>query len=629
MRIVVVEPRQSHCAAKADEWIPIRPGTDAVLLLAMARILIEDGTVDTDFLTRYTNAPNLVGADGRLRRDPEGRPLVWDAGTGRASAYVEGVRPALRGGPADDGEPAATAFDLFARSLEGVTPAYAEEVTGVPAGTVEGLAREVGRTALIGASVRVEGKQVRHRPVAVHTFRGLVAKQHGMQTWRAGLLLQMLLGNIDAVGGINLHDVYKRPAYFEPSKAEYPPRRIDLEGSVFFPHAHHNVAQQVAHSVVDPRRFGLEYQPEMQIFYATNRPFSTSDARVQFDGLASTFNVVIDIAMNELATMADIVLPDLTYLESWHLAPTRYTVRTKHTAIRQPAANAYNIPHDGFSILWELAKRLGIRDEYVRGINKRWGLKRFPLETDRDYSAREFVEHAWREKTKGKSFDRALAHGFEGKRLGEADVYLRGVEKHFAGPGAPKMQFYAEQLVGTLDNVRRARERHGLAAIDLDAYRTALSPLPRREHAFPRAHTEAQHLPLYLITYKRMYRNQSGSTALNPILNALGPDTDENFVLINRATAAALGIREDDEVVVETRVGRVRGKPRPTETIRPDTVAVSYHYGHVVPGWPEFASKGIWINSVLESHPDPASGMDSFNDTKCRVYRYDPAGQSA
>ncbi len=629
MKIVVIEPRQSHCAAKADEWIPIRPGTDAVLLLGMAKILIEDATLDTDFLCQYTNAPHLVGADGRLRRDADGLPLVWAADAGRAIAHVEGVRPALRGGTGTDGAPATTAFDLFARSLEGITPAYVEDVTGVPAGTVERLARELGREARVGATVRLDGKPHRHRPVALHTFRGLVAKQHGLQTWRAGLLVQMLLGSIDAVGGINLHNVYSHPEYFEPSKVEYPPNRIDLQRSVFFPHAHHNVAQQVARSIADPKRFGLEYRPEMQIFYATNRPFSTADARGQFEGLTSTFNVVIDIAMTELAAMADIVLPDLTYLESWHLSPTRYTVRTKHTAIRQPVANAYDIPYDAYSILWELAKRLGMRDEYVRRINKRWKLKRYPLETGRDYSARAFVEHAWKEKTGGKSFEHALEHGFQGQRLEESGVYLSGVAKHFAAPGGPKMHFYAEQLVGTLEKVREVKAKRGLDAIDLDAYRIALAPLPRREHAFPTPHREANELPLYLITYKRMYRNQSGCTALNPILNALGPDTDENFVLVNRATAIELGIGDGDEVVVETRVGKVWGKPLLTETIRPDTVAVSYHYGHVAPGLPAFAKKGIWINSVLESHPDPVSGMDSFNDTKCRVYRSDKAERNA
>ena len=66
---------------------------------------------------------------------------------------------------------------------------------------------------------------------------------------------------------------------------------------------------------------------------------------------------------------------------------------------------------------------------------------------------------------------------------------------------------------------------------------------------------------------------------------------------------------------------RVSGKARLTEGIRPDVVAVSYHYGHFSPGFPAYAKKGIWINGALELHPDVVSGMNSFNDTKCKVIK--------
>jgi phenylacetyl-CoA:acceptor oxidoreductase len=621
MKVVVIEPRQSKCAAKADEWIPIRPGKDVVLLLGMAKVLIDEGTIDRRFLTTYTNAPNLVGADGRFVRNEKGEPLIWDEAAKKVSVLTAASRPALDGEYTVKGVTVKPAFQVFVDSLEGMSPTYVEEVSGVPAATVERLARDIGRTARIGATVVMDGNRLRYRPVSLHTFRGLAAKQYGVQNWRAGLVLQMLIGNVDAVGGINLHGVYNHPEYLEPSKAEYPPKRVDLQKSAFFPHATHNICQQVALTVLEPKAYGLEYTPEMQIFYATNRPFSTSDARAQFESLKKTYNVVIDIVMTETATMADIVLPDLTFLESWHLSPTRYTPTAKHTAIRQPVANVYNIPHDGYSVLWELSKRLGIRDKYIENINKAWKLKKYPLDPGRDYGAREAVEHIWKEKTKGKDFQYALDHGFLGKHLKVEDTYLKGVEKKFKGPGAAKMAFYAEHLLGSFANVKAAKDKHGIERIDLDDYRIALSPIPVREHAFPVPHVEAKDHPFYLITYKRMYRNQSGNTSLNPVLNALGPDTDENFILINSAAAKRLGVGPDDELVVETRIGKVKGRPKLTEGIRPDTVAVSYGYGQVSPGLPEYAKKGIWINPVLELHPDVVSGMNSFNDTKCKVYK--------
>ena len=622
MKVVVVEPRLSHCAAKADEWIPIRPGKDVLLLSGMAKILIDNKLIDKDFLVHYTNAPVLVGEDGRFLRGADRQPLVWDSKTGRARPFTNGVTPVLSGRYRVAGQSCRPAFQVYADSLSEVTPAYVEKHAGVPAQTVQRLALELARQARLGATVVMDGHRLRYRPVAIHTFRGLAAKEFGVQNWRAGLILQMLLGNIDAVGGINLHSVYKKPEYFKPSKAEYPPSRVDLQESVYFPHATHNIAQQVLLTMADPKKYGLDYTPEVQIFYGTNRPFSTADANRQFEGLKKTFNVVIDIVLSETAEFADLVLPDLTYLESWHLSPTRYTPATKHTAIRQPVTNVYKLPHDGYSILWELAKRLGIRDEYIAHINKKWKLKKFPLKPGKDYTARQAVEQLWREKTKGKKdFSYALEHGFAGKKLAPKDTYLKGVEKHFKGPGKPKMNFYAEQLVDSLQKVMRIADKHRLG-LDQRRYRVALAPLPGREHGFPTPHREAGDYPFYLITYKRMYRNQSANTAFNPILNhALGPGTDDNFVLINTATARQKKIEDGSLLVIETRLGKVKAKARLTEGIRPDTVAVSYHYGHQSMDFPAYTKKGTWINSVLEYHPDVVSGMCSFNDSKCRVYK--------
>ncbi len=51
-RLVVVDPRRSETAREADEWIPIRPGTDAALLLAMVQVLLERGRIDQAALRR-------------------------------------------------------------------------------------------------------------------------------------------------------------------------------------------------------------------------------------------------------------------------------------------------------------------------------------------------------------------------------------------------------------------------------------------------------------------------------------------------------------------------------------------------------------------------------------------------
>lgn len=621
MKVISVEPRYSHVAAKADQWIPVRPGKDITLIMAISRLLIEAGQIDGDFLVTYTNAPQLVGASGKVLRNDKGEPLVWDTVSKAAVPFAEGVAPALRGSYTVADQPARTAFDVFADGLNDITPDYAAEVTGVSVGQIRQLASDIGRAAQIGAVTRVGDLTHRYRPVMLHTWRGLSAKEFGVQTWRSALMLQMLIGNIDAVGGMILGKVNDKPEYMAPAKCEYPPKRVDLAKSVYFPNGHHDVCQQVALTVLDPKAYGLPYEPEMQIFYATNRPASTSDTAPQFRSLEMTFNVVIEVHMSEVAWMADIVLPDLSYLESWHLSPTRGTPTAKHTAIRQPVANVFNIPHDAYSILWELSKRLNLRDAYIKEVNDAWKLKEHTFQPGRDYSAREAVEVVWLDKTKGKPFADALAKGFDGKRVKPADTYTSGIEKHFKGPGKPKMMFYGDSMVQTREKIKKVVAEHGITNVDLEQYAIAYSPIPLKEHAFPTPHRQAENLPFYLITYKRMYRNQMACSNTNPILNqALGKGIDDNGVLMNASAGAEMGLIDGQQVVVETRIGKVQGKVQFTEGIRPDTVGISYHYGQESPGFPASARKGIAVNKILELHPDKVSGMNSYNDTKCKVY---------
>ncbi|WP_133512738.1 molybdopterin-dependent oxidoreductase [Candidatus Thiosymbion oneisti] len=85
-KVVALDPRCSETAAKADEWIQIRPGTDLAFMLALMKIMMEKGFYDGEFLRRYTNMPFLVYTDdqGELRMvtDEEGRPKVVEEGLG-------------------------------------------------------------------------------------------------------------------------------------------------------------------------------------------------------------------------------------------------------------------------------------------------------------------------------------------------------------------------------------------------------------------------------------------------------------------------------------------------------------------------------------------------------------------
>lgn len=622
LKIVVIEPRLSQNAAKADEWVPMRPGKDVAMLLAMAKLMIDAGTIDEPFLVEYTNSPELVGEDGLFIKDKDGKThLVWDRLSNSAKPYVAGVKPALKGAYTVDGQPVRTAFQVFMDSIKDMTPAAAEEIADVPADTIIRLAQTFAKEARIGEFIELEGQKLRYRPSVLYTFRGLSAKEHGVQGWRTGLILNMLVGNIDAVGGLRMDAPYDKPQYFDVSKCEYPPSRCDMAQSVYFPYANHHIAQQNLIVMQDPKSWGLPYVPEMQFFYGTNRPMSVPNSGMQFDGLSKTFNVVIDINMTELAWYADVVMPDKTYLESWHWASTRSTPEASHVAIRQAMVNPYNLEHDAFSIMQELMKRVGLADKFLDECNKAWGLKDVKFQPGKSYTQRETVEVMWADKAK-KDFSYALEHAFIGKKRDLKSKYLGGVEAKFKGPGKPKIKLYADQLIETYYKAASIAQKNKLARVDIAKLKVAYSPLPTRAHAFPTPHLEAMDYPFYVITHKRMYRYQTGNTVNNVILNkALGKDVATNYVQINTATAQKMGIKNGDTVTIETRVGKINGEAQVVQGVRPDTIAVSYHYGQWSPGYSPDGHQGVALNEVLEHHPDIISGHNSFNDTKCKLYK--------
>src|SRR5690606_17240656 len=226
-RFISINPIRTGYSAVADEWIPIRPGTDGALFLALLHELIRCELIDTAFLKRYTNAPQLVVLDGGNRDglfafDPDAGPpgdgrnphnkLVWDLREGRVRhAYDQDIDPALEGYYAlADGTRVAPSFQLLRERVAESTPEWAAEITGISAERIRKLARELGETAMHHAfelplpwtdAWGVEHPSVTGRPVAFHAMRGLAAHSNGFQTTRALAILMSVLGTIDRPGG--------------------------------------------------------------------------------------------------------------------------------------------------------------------------------------------------------------------------------------------------------------------------------------------------------------------------------------------------------------------------------------------------------------------------------------------
>lgn len=239
-RFISINPVRTGYSAIADEWIPIKPGTDGALFMALLHELIANELVDHAFLKRFTNAPQLVVLDncereGLFAFDPERGPpgdgrnphnkLVWDKASGTVMpAYPEGIAdgcdPALEGHyTLVDGTRVAPSFQLLRERVASCTPEWAQAITGIDAARIRKLAREMGETALQQAFelpipwTDAWGKHhatTQARPVAFHAMRGLAAHSNGFQTVRALAVLMSVLGTIDAPGGFRHKAPYPR-----------------------------------------------------------------------------------------------------------------------------------------------------------------------------------------------------------------------------------------------------------------------------------------------------------------------------------------------------------------------------------------------------------------------------------
>ena len=237
-RFISINPVRSGYSAIADEWVPIKPGTDGALFLALIHEILKLGLFDREFLIQYTNSAELVIDDperddhGMFYRDrsadvtegctdPENK-LWWDRRNGQVLTHTRGADPRLMGSyTLEDGTPVKPSFQLLKERVERYTPDWAEGITGIPAETIRRIAHEMGVTAR-DQKIELpitwtdcwdnEHDTVTGNPVAFHAMRGLAAHSNGFQTIRALSILMTVLGTIDPPRGLRRARARSRPA---------------------------------------------------------------------------------------------------------------------------------------------------------------------------------------------------------------------------------------------------------------------------------------------------------------------------------------------------------------------------------------------------------------------------------
>ncbi len=305
IRFVNLSPiREDLEGAPGAEWIPIRPGTDTALILAMAHTLIEAGKVDKAFLDRYCT------------------------GHARFEAHVLGQ---------DDGQ--------------AKTPDWAAAITGVPAETIRALALDCAATRTF-----------------LNMAWGLQRADYGEQPYWALISFAAMLGQIGQTGGgfaFGMGSVGGMGHPRERTPSPTLPAGVNRADS-YIPVA--RIADLLLHPGEEYEFNGETrvYPDTRMIYWCGGNPFHHhQDLNRLVEAWRRPETIVVqDIWWTATARHADIVLPATSTLERNDIGSSGRDpfIIAMHQA-SAPVGKARN-DHDIFT---DLADRMGFRDDFTEG----------------------------------------------------------------------------------------------------------------------------------------------------------------------------------------------------------------------------------------------------------------------
>lgn len=593
----VFDVRLTATAAHADEWIPIKVGKDGLVTLAMVNVIMNEGLFRKDlFPFMKVNANINASVDEK----------------------IEAVK----------------------KQVANYTPEFAERESGVPAAKIAELARGFAKAK---AAVLVN-------------YRGTIAHYNGSDQERAAMLLAAVTGNVNSPGGRcqGVGAGWSRPKSPTPRGV----RKLDINdgfpGQVAYPNHH------VSHQVLKMIKDGRNGRPDVYMWSCYNPVYvngeNNENREIMKDESLMPYLVSINIVYDESSSLADLIIPDVTYLERWDWEDMVSPVQKPEWYLRQPLVKPLGEARDQADFFVALAKKLGIelawssKEDFVRQscemtapIKAAGGfeyMKKHGVWSDPNAALDYYgfkteipaeavkadgvildeatgVYWNWK-KTKAKSEDEAKKVGYQntpgafkayvGQRMG--DKVYRGFKPDAVNKSG-FLEFYSELLKAKGQPV-------------FPTY----TPIPE--------HEKMEKDELVLTTFKVAVHTHSRTAHCKWLAEIY----HDNPGWMNPATAAERGIKDGDEIRVFNKIGEMKTRVRVTEGIIPGIIAISHHVGREhsgrygsgkaspVPGVanddPDFKNKnwdrhGAHPNVVIPNSPDPISGQQRWMDTVVRV----------
>lgn len=383
LRIVVVDPRMPEISFGNAEWIPIIPGTDPAFVLSLINVIIEEGLYNADFLKKYTNAPFLIKQDGKPLTEADEKAggsqttyMVYDISSSSFVPHTSASQPDLNyqgSVTLADGSSVSvkTAFLMLKERASQYNPSKASKITGVDEDTIRRIAREFAL----------------YHGVADDTW---YAAKNGneYEAVKGILILNALVGNIDAVGGLVFQEAAGIPSIITLVTSS--------DGKTYAKTVYGaSMPQEMFADATQKRVDQLKYKLTLGTFdavldailkddpYPIRALFVIGTTPILRDMNASkviqAYNkldllVFINVLYQDDADYADYILPDTSFLERDEVSATKWTSH----AVIQMTRKVVEPPEDSdvreaVWAMFEIARRafperayaLGWKDDYA------------------------------------------------------------------------------------------------------------------------------------------------------------------------------------------------------------------------------------------------------------------------
>jgi anaerobic selenocysteine-containing dehydrogenase len=557
-KLVQIEPRFSVTASKADQWVPVRPGTDGALALGMAHWIIKESKYDREFVDRHT-----FGFED------------WKDAAGKSHMGFKSLM------------------------LKEYSPKRVASLTGVPEETLIQIATEFAS----------------HRPSISISGRGAAMQTNGTYTQMAIDCLNALAGSIDHRGGLLLQ---RKPPFKEwpavqkdeLSRKGLSQPRFDGAGRLPFP-----LAEELPCTLPERIEKADPYPVEVLFTYYTNPLFSLPETE-RFRTALEKIPLIVSFSpfLDETTLHADLVLPDGTYFDRWQDDHVEPGLGFPMFGLRSPTlqTSLHDVRNTG-DVLIEIAQGLGgsvarsfpwkdfqesLKDA-IRGV---FASKRGSIQ------AKDFDEFWKALIDRGGWWDPLYPFGEWKKRFqtpsGKFEFYSQIMERG--------LREISKESGKDLDQV--------LKELKIEA-RGDRAFLPHFENPRSIGEEKDFPLYLIdyklMTTAEGRGANQP---FLQEIFGPHLKERWNSWVEVNPETAKAAGIEDGDWVWVESPKGKGKAKARLFPGVHPGCVHIPYGQGHRAYGrWAR--GRGVNPNDLLVREYDHLGGFVSYYSTRVKVYK--------